>query len=283
MEYKLNLAFLLTIIRNRWKQSALVVALGTAITGGVLLLMTPQFRSSAIFTAANPNLGDRANIYRTQFWDQYFYYGGEFDNDRLMAIAKSEEMFRHLADSFQLKKHYKIKAEGEQGRFLTDKEFKDHVRIHKNDFGHVKINVWDRDKQLATQIANAFMWRVNEKAVAGSNQMKQEILQQLQHDYRVQRDSLQSLERQLQNGGDEFLKARKSSIITELNEKEKLIEQFRTSINNVAALFVIEEAVPAFRKEKPKVLNGMITAALLSFLFSVLLIFFSEMRSSRKG
>ncbi|MFN4286654.1 MAG: hypothetical protein ACK4E8_11920 [Lacibacter sp.] len=283
MEYKLNLAYLLTILRNRWKQSALVVALGTTITGGVLLLMTPQFRSSAIFTAANPNLGDRANIYRTQFWEQYFYFGGEFDNDRLMAIAKSEEMFRYLADSFQLKKHYKIKADGERGRYLTDKEFKDHVRIHKNDFGHVKINVWDRDKYLATQIANAFVKRVNEKAVAGSNQMKQEILQKLQHDYQVQRDSLQSLELQLQNRADEFLKARKNSLIAELNEKEKLIEQFRTSINNVPALFVIEEAVPAFRKEKPKVLNGMITAALLSFVFSVLLIFILEVQKSGRG
>ena len=281
MESTFNLAYLLTILRNRWKQSAIVVVLATIITGAVLLLMTPQFRSSAIFTAANPNLGDRANIYRTQFWDQYFYYGGEFDNDRLMALAKSEEMFRFLADSFRLQQHYKIKVAGERGRYLTDKEFKEHVRIHKNDFGHVKINVWDRDKQLATQIANAFMWRVNQKAVANSNQMKQEILKQLLHDYQVQRDSLQSLERLLQTGNDEFLKARKTSIITELNEKEKLIEQFKTSINNVAALFVIEEAVPAFRKEKPQVLNGMITAALLSFAFSVLLIFFSELRSSR--
>ncbi|HMO32800.1 MAG TPA: hypothetical protein PKE07_07365 [Lacibacter sp.] len=283
MDYQFNLAYLLGIVRNRWKQTALLVVLGTGITGGILLLMKPVFRSSAIFTAANPNLGDRANIYRTQFWDQYFYFGGEFDNDRLMALARSEEMFRFLADSFQLKKHYKIKAAGERGQYLTDKEFKENVRIHKNDYGHVKVNVWDKDKQLATRIANAFMWRTNQKAVGSINQMKEEILRKLQADYQVQKDSLALTERELQAGTDDFLRARKQSLINELNEKEKLIQQFQTSINQVGAIFVIEEAVPAFRKEKPLVGSGMITAALLSFVFAVLLIFLQEWQAARKS
>jgi uncharacterized protein involved in exopolysaccharide biosynthesis len=279
----MNLGYLLEIVRKRWLQSVGLVLAATLITGLILFLQKPFFRSSAIFTAANPNLGDRANIYRTQFWEQYFYYGSEFDNDRLMAMAYSEEMFRSLADSFQLKKHYKIKVAGERGRYLTDKEFKENVRIHKNEYGHVKISVWDKDKYLATKIANAFMYRINQKAVNISNQMKQEILQKLKNDYKAQQDSLHLIETSSSFTASEFLKARHQTIIQELNEKEKLIQQFQTSINNVAALFVIEEAVPAFRKEKPLILNGMITAAILSFVFSVLLVLILEWNAHKKS
>lgn len=278
----MNLGYLLDIVRKRWLQSLGLVVAATLVTGLILFLQKPIFRSSAIFTAANPNLGDRANIYRTQFWDQYFYYGSEFDNDRLMAMAYAEDMFRTLADSFQLKKHYKIKVAGERGRYLTDKEFKENVRIHKNEYGHVKISVWDKDKYLATKIANAFMYRINQRAVTISNQMKREILQKLQGDYQAQKDSLASIEKNPAFASNEFLKARYQAIIQELNEKDKLIQQFQTSINNVAALFVIEEAVPAFRKEKPLILNGMITAAILSFVFSVLLVIVLEWNATRK-
>lgn len=279
----MNLGYLLEIVRKRWLQSMGFVAAVTLLTGLILFLQKPVYRSSAIFTAANPNLGDRANIYRTQFWDQYFYYGSEFDNDRLMAMAYAEDMFRTLADSFQLKTHYKIKVSGERGRYLTDKEFKDNVRIHKNEYGHVKISVWDKDKYLATKIANAFMYRINQKAVTTSNHMKQEILVKLQGDYQAQKDSLSAIQQNTGFASDMFLKARHQTIIQELNEKEKLIQQFQTSINNVAALFVIEEAVPAFRKEKPLIVNGMITAALLSFVFSVLLVIVLEWNATRKS
>lgn len=278
----MNLEIVLNIIRRRWKQSLGIVCIATLATGLILFLQKPEYRGSAIFTAANPNLGDRANIYRTQFWDQYFYYGGEYDNDRLMALARSEEMFRFIADSFQMKKHYKIKAAGERGRYLTDKELKDNITIHKNEYGHVKINVWDIDKVLATQIANAFVKRINELAIANANKIKQEIFTKLQTDFKAQKDSLAAIEIELAaNTNDAFLNAHKTAIIQELIEKEKLMQQFYTSINNVAALFIIENAVLPFRKEKPLILNGMITAAIASFFFSVLLIFFVEWRTRR--
>jgi hypothetical protein len=278
----MNLSFLFEILKRRWKLSVWTVIFVTSATAGILLLQKPLFRSSAIFTAANPNLGDRANIFRTQFWDQYFYYGSEMDNDRLMSIAKSEDMFRFLADSFQLKKHYKIKTPGEKGKYQTDKEFKENVTIHKNDYGHIKINVWDKDKYLSVRIANAFMRRVNEKAVSSSNQMKHEILIKLNNDYRVQQDSLSVILNTIKlDPGNELAIARKQTLIQELIEKEKLIQQFNTSINNVAALFVIEEAVPAYKKDKPMIASTIVTVSILSFFFSIFLIFLLEAKSYR--
>ncbi|MFN8265026.1 MAG: hypothetical protein U0T11_03080 [Chitinophagaceae bacterium] len=280
----MNLEIILQIIRHRWKQSLLIVCIATLGTGLILFLMTPMFRGTAVFTAANPNLGDRANIYRTQFWDQYFYFGSEFDNDRLAAIARSEELLLYIADTFKLKEHYKIKPKGEKGRYLTDKELKKNITIHKNEFGHIKVNVWDKDRFLAPKIANEIVRKVNETAIGSINQMKKEILQKLKYDYQVQKDSLQAVEVYLKAApGDAFLSARKSAILEELVEKDKLIQQFNTSINNVTSLFIIEKAITPFKKEKPKILSGMITASIVSFVFSIVLIFLLEVKTRRKS
>ncbi|MEJ8817197.1 hypothetical protein [Lacibacter sp. H407] len=279
----MNVDIVFEVIRKRWKQAAILVLLGSLATGVILFIQKPYFRSSAVFTAANPNLGDRSNIYRTEFWEQYFYYGGEFDNDRLMALARSEEMCRFMVDSFRLMKHYKIDSSNVRAAYLADYEYKENVHIHKNEFGHVKVNVWDTDKQLAAAIANAIVTRTNQKSVASSNNMKLEILQKLQHDFNTQKDTLQQIEQQLQLGADAFLLARKTDIINRLNETEKLIQQFNTSVNNVSSLFVIEEALPALKKDKPKIIAGVIMAAVVSFIFSVLLLLFVEWRSRSKA
>ena len=71
-------------------------------------------------------------------------------------------------------------------------------------------------------------------------------------------------------------------MINQLNEKEKLIQQFNTSVNNVSALFVIEDALPALKKDKPKIVAGVLMAALLSFIFSVLLLLLIEWRARIK-
>jgi uncharacterized protein involved in exopolysaccharide biosynthesis len=278
----MNLDIVFDVIRKRWMQALLLVFLATVLTGGILVLQKPYFRSTAVFTAANPNLGDRSNIYRTEFWEQYFYYGGEFDNDRLMALARSEEMCRFIVDSFDLIKHYKINAADEKAAYLADYEYKENLTIHKNELGHVKINVWDTDKKLAAAIANAIVARTNAKSIASSNNMKLEILRKLQHDFNAQKDSLQQIELELQSKADALLAARKTDVINRLNETEKLIQQFNTSVNEVSALFVIEEALPALKKDKPKVVAGMIMGAIVSFIFSVLLLLFVEWRSRKK-
>jgi uncharacterized protein involved in exopolysaccharide biosynthesis len=278
----MNLDIVFEVIGKRWKQVALLVLLGSITTGLILYLQKPYFRSSAVFTAANPNLGDRSNIYRTEFREQYGYYGSEFDNDRLMAIARSEEMSRFIVDSFQLIQHYEIDPGNEKAAFLADYLYKQNVKIHKNEFGHIKVNVWDKDKKLAAAIANAIVERTDKKSVLAANTMKLEILQKLQADLNTQKDTLQQIERSLSNKTDAFLTSRKPEVLLRLNETEKLIQQFNTSINNVSTLFVIEEALPALKKDKPKVLSGTIIAAVLSFLFAVLLLLFLDLLATRR-
>lgn len=278
----MNLDIVFDVLRKRWMQCVLLVVVATLLTGGILYFKKPSYLSTAVFTAANPNLGDRSNIYRTQFWEEYLYYGGELDNERLMALAGTEEMNRFIVDSFDLIKHYEINSTHENAKYLATTKYKKNTRIRKNEFGHVTIKVWDTDSKLAAQMANAVVARINAKSIASVNNMKLEILRKLQHDLNVQKDSLQQTELQLQAKNDALSIARKADAITRMNETEKLMQQFNTSINEVSALFEIEKALPALTKDKPKVLAGMAMAAVLSFIFSVLLLLFIDWRSRKK-
>ncbi|MFZ9717788.1 MAG: Wzz/FepE/Etk N-terminal domain-containing protein [Chitinophagaceae bacterium] len=271
----MNIDFVYEIIVKQRKLIILTVAATAIITTLLLWLQPPVYKSEAVYTAANPNMGDRSNIYRNQFWEQYFYYGSEVDNDRLMAITQSEEMLRWVADSFQLQSHYRIKDTGSIGLHKTIKQFKEYLQLTKNEFGHAKIMVWDEDKQLAADIANALVAQTQLRALSFSNEMKQTILNKLKGEHQMQRDSLQMLSA---SSGDMLFNMRKQALLEQLLEKEKLIQQFQTSINEVPALFVIQPALPALKKDKPLILEGTLIASLAAFVFSVLLLLIPAVR-----
>lgn len=270
----MNVDFVFEIIGRRSKQ-LLIIVLATAVaTCMILLLQRPVYKSEAVYTAANPNMGDRSNIYRNQFWEQYFYYGSEIDNDRLMAISQSEEMLRWLADSFQLRAHYRISDTGNAGAYKTLLQLKENLRFSKNEFGHVKMMIWDEDKNLAAAIGNTIVAQTHLRAISFANNMKQVILNKLKTEYQTQRDSLMML-----TGTDELTTARKKSLTDQLLEKEQLIQQFNTSINDVPSLFVIQSALPALKKDKPNIVQGTLIAAVASFLFALLLLLIPGIRS----
>lgn len=270
----MNIDFVLAIVVQRRKQLFFITLLTGVITAMLLYFQTPLYKSHTVYTAANPNLGDRANLFRTEFWDQYFYYGSEVDNDRLMAISQSEETLRWLMDTFNLRLHYGYADSLPQTQFKTLAALKKNLQFIKNEYGHVKIVVWDKDKNKAAAMANAIAERTNEKAIAAMNAMKQQIVLRLQQAYQQQQDSLQLL-----TGNDSFTVLRRKAMTDQLLEKEKLIQQFATSINEVNALFVLEKALPALRKDKPHVLQGAFIAALAAFAFSLLLYMLPALRT----
>ena len=107
----------------------------------------------------------------------------------------------------------------------------------------------DKDRFLAAKIANAIVYKVNETAIASINEMKSGNFKKLKDDYLVQKDSLRSVDAAIQaNAGDSYLVASKTAILEELVEKDKLIQQFNTSINDVNALFIIEKQFHHFKR-----------------------------------
>jgi uncharacterized protein involved in exopolysaccharide biosynthesis len=79
----------------------------------------------------------------------------------------------------------------------------------------------------------------------------------------------------LQHGSNtsktELLTAQKSSLLQQIQEYEKLQNQYKLMVDaKPQALIIIERATPAVAPDQPKPLQAIIAATILSFFFGLL-------------
>ncbi|MBI2731184.1 MAG: hypothetical protein HYX40_10595 [Sphingobacteriales bacterium] len=265
---------LMDIVKAIWdwrKKIIFATTIVTVITGTVVFLIPRQYLSEATFVAANPILGDRSNIFRNTFEQQFYYYGGESDNDRLYEMARIDTMKKFLIDSFNLEDHYKISKTNPRRKLAAHDELKENMDVLKTELGHIRIKVWDIDKNLAANMVNAIIAKVNSMSIDMTNQAKQTILEKLQKEQDANAAEVKMLIEKPQPGMPaEVNEAKRTSLLKQIEEKDNLINQFKTSLNNVSNVYVLEYAFPALKPDRPKRLPSIIMAFLVSLFFSIL-------------
>jgi hypothetical protein len=166
---------------------------------------------------------------------------------------------------------------GEKGEAAINKAallLKKNTRVTKSEYGELKVRVWDTDKNLAPQLANAVM------------------------------KQLQSMHQYLQNAGNEstllslisskgkLVKERetanepeaKAALALRLADYDKLISEYQLAVNTKAlALIVIENAKASDWPDRPKHLQWILATAVLAILFSLLLAALLEKRKNNQS
>ena len=266
-----NLMDIIKVIWDWRKKIMLAVFLITAITTVVIFLVPRQYLAEATIVSANPILGDRSNIFRNTFEQQFYYYGGEGDNDRLFEMSRIDTMKKFLIDSFKLEDHYEISKDNPRRRLAAYNELKENSDVIKTEFGHVRIKIWDEDKKFAASMVNAIVSKVNRMSIDMTNQAKKTILQKLEEEQSANEAEVKALiENPDPNIPSEVNLAKRTSLLKQIEEKDNLINQFKTSLNDVANLYVLEYAYPALKIDRPKRLPVIIMAFLASLFFSLL-------------
>ncbi len=161
MEQKDNLLGVLQTI-FKWKKyiiyTCLAVGIGTVIT---TLLVPVYYKSTTVFYAASPDLADPVLLYgRSPVGMDY--YGVKEDIDRIMSIAKSNELADYLISTFNLYEHYEI----DTSHRLADY----HIRLHlaslydveRTKEDAIELSIEDEDRELAAQMVNAARRKINE-------------------------------------------------------------------------------------------------------------------------
>jgi len=149
----------------------------------------------------------------------------------------------------------------------------------KSAYGELKVKVWDTDKNLAPQLANAIMDRLgaihtelqsagNEATLKGIRSGKKKIQGQL--------DSI--------TGTAEPLMERRKSLEEQVRQYDKLISEYQLMVDSKPpVLIVVENAKPTNWPDRPRRMQIMIAAAVLSFLFALLAALVSERRKIAKN
>jgi uncharacterized protein involved in exopolysaccharide biosynthesis len=203
--------------------------------------------------------------------------GSPDDLDRILGTARLDTVYESVVEQFQL-------AEGTDAVKLKGGQLKRNSEVIRNDYGQLQVKVWDIDKSRAAILANAIMDKLQamhqEFQTANNSVMLLKIKAangEKQFEYQKISDSLQHLP-----SPNELLTARKNSLMQQIQEYQKLIDQYTLMVDAMPpALIEVERAKPALHPDKPERLLIIVGSGALALLFGFFTALVLERRRNR--
>jgi capsular polysaccharide biosynthesis protein len=283
-----NLKFLKTnrmpdlfyLISKWWKQMFFVVFFSLLIVGIITFMKPRQYLSVATALPASSILTDKGSIFNENLEYLYSALGSSDDVDRIVGTAQLDTIYLAVTDQFNLYDHYKISESSKQRREKAAQFLKKRSKVYKSSYGELKIKVWDTDKNLAPQLANAILGELQSIYQELQNSNNKSILNTLRSARQKIISRPDSLSTQSPGNNP---KPNQQMLSDQLVKYEKLINEYQFIIDNKpAALIVVEKATPAIKPDKPKRLNIMVATLFASFIFSILLALLLERKNLNK-
>lgn len=260
---------IIDLIRKWWKQFLGVIFLSLIAVGIITFLKPRQYLSVTTAVAASAFDADRSKIFNENIEFLYSNLGNADDLNMILGTARLDTVYLLVADKFNLFDHYKMKGDSEQQRTNAALMLKKNTRVMKSEYGELKVKVWDTDKNLAPQLANAIMDELQSIHTSLKSAANAFALKGLQ-------DGLKKI------GNDSTGQASEESkklIRDRILQYEKLISEYQLMVDSKPpALIIVEKAKAGSRPDRPKRMQVMIATAILSFLFAFLAVLFLERR-----
>jgi uncharacterized protein involved in exopolysaccharide biosynthesis len=272
-----HLVSVVALLQQKWKSILLIVLIAVITATITVFMVPPYYRSTATVIAANPLMADKARLFNNQIKDLYSYFGNGDDLDRIEGIAAMDTSYLQLVDSFHLIAYYELA--GNDSILLRRKAelcLRKDLQVQKNEKGQLMIIAWTKNKQLSAALANSVanimqtreteIWEKNaEQARAAINK----AIHVKETNYQLLSDSLaasNTVRRQL-------LTVKMQFILSQLQQYQQTADEFLLTLQtHMPALYVLENATPAAKAERPYKPLIIFAAALIGFVFSCLLI-----------
>lgn len=263
---------LLLVFAKRWKWILSITLIATVTVLIFALLAPKKYLAVATALPANSMVADKARIFNQNIEALYSDFGTVDELDKLEGTGKLDTLFIAAAEAFKLDEHYKI-GTSDESLFDAAIKLKKNSKISRSGYGELKVRVWDKDKNLCAQLANFLMKKIQELHQHLQNRGNVLALEKIKEAH-----ALKQREYQL---ADSVKLVPKLSILTEeLQNYEKLIEEYQLAINvDVPVLLVVEPARPALWADRPQIAQTVSFAFFGALLFSFLLALFIETRN----
>lgn len=271
------------ILSKWWKQMLLVLVLSLTIVGTIVFLQPSQYLAIATALPANPASADKASVFGNYVQGLYSPLGSPDDLYKVIGTAQLDTVYLSVTDEFNLADHYKPAVKAELLRYTSAKLLKASSDVIKSEFGELKVKVWDKDKILAAELANAVMVKleaIHRNLQNESNKNTLYSLQQGRKKLLLQTDSMNVL---LSSNGSPYntaaLTTQKNILQEQVNNYDKLIGEYQLMLDSrPAVLMIVEKARAASSPDKPKRLQILIATAFLSLFFALLVALVLERR-----
>jgi LPS O-antigen subunit length determinant protein (WzzB/FepE family) len=266
---------LFDLLKSWWKKIVAVMILSLLAVGIITFLKPRQFLSTATAVPGNSFASDKSKIFNENIQTLYSTLGTADDLDMIIGTANLDTAYLAVTDQFNLFDHYKMSEKGNAARYKAAVLLKKNTKVMKSEYGELKVKVWDTDKNLAPQLANAIMDELNlihqnlqgagnEAALIGLKSGQQRI-----------KNNIDSINRYLSKvlaEGEmvENFVSRREIMKGQIQQYEKLIGEYQLMVDSKPLpLIIVEKAKSSDWPDKPRRIQIMIATAALSFLFAL--------------
>lgn len=249
----------------------LAVVLLSLLAIGIITFLKPrQYLSVATAVPASSFASDKSKIFNENIQALYSTLGTTDDLDMIVGTANLDTVYLAVTDEYNLFDHYKISEKGTAARTKAALVLLNNTKVMKSGYGELKVKVWDTDKDLAPQLANAIMDKL------------QAIHQNLQSaGNEATLKGLITGKEKLQRQSDSISVEKKTALQTQVQEYDKLIGQYQLMVDSKPpVLITVEKAKPSDWPDRPKRLQIMTATAVLSLLFALLAALVLERRKT---
>ena len=282
-----------------WKRILTLVIITLIITAVFVFSKHKEYLGTTTALPAPTFAVDKSGVFSQNMQVLYPGLGSPDDLDMMLGTAHLDTVYNAVAEKLNLVEHYGEKKSGDEAIQKAGSILKDRTRVIKTDYGELKVKVWDADKNKAADMANGIMEKLQEihtNVQAANNismlQKINDILAQKKTDYQKLNDSLTLFEKGRnkiddsypQSGNNirsNFFAIELTSLLQQIQEYEKLLNQYQLMVDaKPKALIITERATPPLEPDKPRPLQTLLAAFLLSFFFALLVAIVLERRRS---
>lgn len=252
---------IIDIIKRWWKEMLLIVVLAFLVVGLIVFLKADKYVSTATALPASSFANDKAKIFNENIQALYSELGTPDDLDIVTGLAALDTVYLSVVDQLHLTAYFKMGETGEAARNKAAYLLKKNTKVYKSEFSNLKVKVWDNDKNVAADMANAIMSKLTTMYQDIQSVGNQSILNGLM----------------AQKDGNNIDTIYDSKIISHNNnattiDYNKLITEYQFLINNKPpSLIIVEKAKPSEWPDRPKKGQLIVATGFLSLLFAFLL------------
>ena len=184
MENYFNNANLLTLLL-KWKFHLIIIVAIAAILAAVFsspVFITPKFKSIAVVYPSNISP-----------------YSDESETEQMFQLLHSQDIRDSVIRKFDLPKHWKIDHSYKYYRTAINYEYSQAVKITKTPYDAISIEVFDKDPEMAANMASSIIDFFNGKVRSLHNEKYLEVMNMYEKLLADKQKGIDSLETELYN------------------------------------------------------------------------------------
>ncbi|MBI5858877.1 MAG: hypothetical protein HZB42_14695 [Sphingobacteriales bacterium] len=271
---------IIDIIARRWKQMLGLIVSSLLVVGIITFLRPKKYLSVATAVPASSFASDKSKIFNENIQALYSTLGTTDDLDLVVGTGKLDTVYTAVSEQFNLYDHYKVKEQGDAAVRKAALLLKKNTKVMKSEYGELKVKVWDTDKNLAPQLANAIIDILNNIHQRLQAEGNLSVLTSLKINREKAKNISDSVRMAWRNADSLFPDTSYGNTMqAQVKEYDKLINEYQLMVDSKPpVLIIVEQAKATDWPDKPKKTLILIATAFLSFLFSLLVAMAIERR-----